>query len=119
MSEKIICEKCGHEMSYFIDGSTCGTTCKNCGWGCVTSYIEPIRLDTNEYKLIIYPIENPSTNSLRCIAQLLMCNYLKAKEKLHSEIVLTNNAVKIQEIAIELTKQNISFVITPDFPYSI
>ena len=119
MSEKIICEKCGHEMSYFIEGSTCGTTCKNCGWGCVTSYIEPIRLDTTEYKLTISPIENPSADSLRFISQLLMCNYLKAKEKLHSEIVLTNNAVKVKEIAAELTKHKIKFTIAPDFPYSI
>ena len=119
MSEKIICEKCGHEMSYFIEGSTCGTTCKNCGWGWVTSYIEPIRLDTNEYKLIINPIDNPSTASLRCISQLLMCNYLKAKEILHSEIVFTNNAVEIQKTAIELTKHEIKFTITPDYPYDI
>ena len=119
MNEKIICEKCGHEMSYFIEGSTCGTTCKNCGWGCVTSYIEPIRLDTNEYKLVIHPIENPSTDSLRCISQLLMCNYLKAKEKLHSEIVFANNAIEIKRIAAELAKHEIDFIITPDFPYSI
>jgi hypothetical protein len=77
------------------------------------------KADTTEYKLTISPLENPSADSLRFISQLLMCNYLKAKEKLHSEIMLTNNAVKVKEIAVELTKHKIKFTITPDFPYSI
>lgn len=119
MNEKIICEKCGSEMEYFIDGSTCGTTCKNCGWGCVTTYQAPIKLDSTDYKLCIEPIKKPSIEILRCTASLLGCNFLEAKSKLHDRIFFTNKASVILDIALRLKSDNIAFTITPEFPYEI
>ena len=26
----MICEQCGNEMEYFVEGSTCGAKCENC-----------------------------------------------------------------------------------------
>ena len=43
----MICEQCGNEMEYFVEGSTCGAKCENCGWGWVTTYqIRYYRLPT-------------------------------------------------------------------------
>lgn len=119
MSEKIICEKCGSEMECFIKDSICGTTCKNCGWGWVTTYQEPIKLDNASYTLCIKQIENPSIGTIRCIAHLLACNFLEAKNKLQNKIIFTEKAIAILDIALELKKNNITFTITPDFPYEI
>lgn len=119
MTEKVICEKCGSEMEYFIDGSTCGTTCKSCGWGCVTSYQDPIKLDNNEYELCIEPIINPSIDNLRFMASLLGCNFLTAKSKLQDNIIFTKNAAAILDIALKLKANNIAFTVTPEFPYEI
>ena len=119
MNEKIICEQCGSEMEYFVDGSTCGTKCKNCGWGCVTTYQEPIKLDTTDYKLYIEPINNPSVDNLRCISSVLGCNFLEAKSKLQGRIRFTKKATAILDIALKLKSKDISFTITPEFPYEI
>jgi hypothetical protein len=114
-----ICEKCGHEMSYYMSTSECGMLCESCGWGFVTTYIEPIYLDKTEYTLCIAPIETPSIEVIRCIANTLMCNYLNAKERLTNEIVLKNKAVTIRDLARALHKCNINYTITPDYPYNI
>ena len=119
MSEKLICEKCGSEMEYFIKDSTCGTTCKNCGWGWVTTYQEPIKLDTTDYELYIEPINNPSVDNLRCISSVLNCNFLEAKSKLQERIRFTKKATAILDIALKLKSNNIEFTITPEFPYEI
>lgn len=119
MIEKIICEKCGNEMEYFIDDSTCGTTCKNCGWGCVTTYQDPIKLDNTDYELCIKPIVNPSVDNLHCIASLLGCNFLESKSKLQNSIIFTKKAIAIIDIALKLKSNNIAFTIMPEFPYEI
>ena len=119
MNEKIICEQCGNEMEYFVDGSTCGTKCKNCGWGCVTTYQEPIKLDNTDYTLCVKSIENPSVNNLRCIAQILACNFLEAKSKLQNKIIFTEKATAILDIALKLKSNDVEFTIMPEFPYEI
>lgn len=119
MSEKSICEKCGSEMESFIKNTTCGTTCKNCGWGWVTTYQEPIKLDNTDYTLCVKPIENPSVNNLRCVAQILACNFLEAKSKLQTKIIFTEKATAILDIALKLKSNDIEFTITPEFPYEI
>lgn len=117
MKEKIICEKCGNEMTAYIRGSSCGMECSNCGWGCATTYTDPIKLDNADYTLCITPVENPSIEIIRCIAQLLSCNFLCAKKKLQQKIIITDKAPSIRSIITELDKNNITYVITPDFPY--
>ena len=115
--EMMICEQCGSETEDFIDGSTCGTKCKKCGWSIVTTYQDPIKLDDTSYTLIIEPIKNPSVEVLRCIASLLGCNYLQTKEKSQERICFKNKACEILNIAKVLCLNNIAFSITPKFPY--
>ena len=119
MSEIDICEKCGGRMEYFVEGSTCGTTCKDCGWGWVTTYQDPIMLDNADYALCIEPITNPSVDNLRCIASLFGCNFLEAKRMLQNKILLTQKATTILTISSKLKSNNIIFTITPEFPYEI
>ena len=119
MNEELLCKKCGCKMEHFIKDSTCGATCKNCGWGWATTYQEPIKLDGTDYVLCVNPIINPSIDAIRCIARLLACIFVIAKNKLQSKIIFTQKATVIHDIAEELVKNGIHFNITPDFPYEI
>lgn len=115
----MICEKCGSEIEYFVNDSTCGATCKNCGWGCVTTYQDPIKLDNTNYEVSIEPIENPTVDNLRCVASLLGCNFLEAKSKLQNRITFTKKAIAIIDIVSKLKTNNISHTIIPEFPHEI
>lgn len=117
MSEKVFCEKCGAEMSSYINGSSCGMECKSCGWGWATTYRSPIEEDNTDYELCIEPIINPSVDNLRCIASLLGCNFITAKSKMQDKIVMTRKAIAISDIALKLKSNNIAFTIMPEFPY--
>lgn len=58
----VLCEKCGHEIDYHHEGSGCGMTCPNCGWGRATTYIDSINLDESEYHVILVSNENSLSN---------------------------------------------------------
>lgn len=81
----MICEQCGNEMEYFVEGSTCGAKCENCG----CDWEQPIKFDTTDYQLYIEPINNPNVNNLRCISSLFGCNFLETKNKLNERIIFT------------------------------
>ena len=104
-------------MTPYIKGSSCGMECVNCGWGWATTYIEPIKLDDKEYTLCVFPVENPSVEIIRCIAQLFSCNFLNSKKKLQQEIIIVDKAASIFSISSKLRQNNIPYVITPEFPY--
>jgi hypothetical protein len=120
MKEKILCEKCGHEMKSIDENIPVGKTCANCGWGWVTTYIEPILSDTTTYCLTIRKMNSPDAKVLRVLASILNCNYIKAKEQVTTQDVeITDRAAGIKEYAITLAKNDIPFDIKPDFPYEI
>ena len=119
MIEKVFCEKCGNEMTPFISDSSSGMECKKCGWGWVTTYQEPIKLDDTDYSLQIEPDRTPSVDSIRCIAQILACNFLEARKRIQAGICIEEKAVTVRKIAAELRKNKISYIIKPDFPYEI
>lgn len=113
------CLTCGTEMECKIEGHCLSWVCKNCGDGLATSYFEPIELDKTIYNLCIHPVETPSTDQLRCISQLLSCNFLQVKNKLHDQISISDTAEPIRTIALALQRKALSFTITPSFPYEI
>ena len=120
MDEKIICEKCGNEMIYFIRGSSCGTECLKCGWGLVTTYIEPIKIDETNYTLSIPTIDEPDIDHIKAISKILNVNFIKSKSLIQEgNATITDKAIKIRDYARLLSEKDIQFTITPDFPYEI
>ena len=118
MSNETMCEKCGYPMRALDPQKTIGMTCDKCGWGWVTTYIEPILADITSYSLTIRKDNNPNIKVLRILAHLCSCNYIKAKEQITTQdVVLSARATEIKEYAIMLHKNDIPFEISPDFPY--
>ena len=115
----VLCEKCGYEMNYHREGSCCGMTCPNCGWGWATTYIEPIHEDDTDYHIILsVPCKNLLDN-IRMIAGTANCNYIKSKKliaKAPAEI-FCGKAVDVKTIKVKLEKASIEFRIEPEFPY--
>jgi hypothetical protein len=120
MSNEIMCEKCGSQMRPLDPQKPIGMTCDKCGWGWATTYIEPILSDTTTYCLTIRKMNSPDAKVLRVLANVLNCNYIKAKEQVTAQDVeIFERATSIKEYAITLCKNGIPFDISPDFPYEI
>ena len=118
MSNEILCDKCGAPMRPLDPQKPIGMTCDKCGWGWATTFIEPIFSDNISYSLIISKNNTPNAKTLRVIAHLCNCNYVKAKEQITvQDIVITEHATTIKEYAKMLYVNDIPFDITPEFPY--
>lgn len=117
-NEKILCEKCGKEMVPLDTRRSIGMTCPGCGWGWVTSYCEPYETDQTEYSIIIFKNE-ATKNNIKIVAEYANTNYLQAKKiiELPEAVVFSGKAPAILEKKNALIENNISFKITPDFPY--
>ena len=102
MSDKCICEKCGAEMKPLSELYPIGMTCPNCGWGWTTTYIDPINLDENDYRMILVSSEN-SLSNIKLVSETANCNYVEAKkliEKPHVEI-FCGKAVEVKKIFLK------------------
>ena len=118
MNEKILCEKCGHEMVSISETNPIGMTCTNCGWGWATTYIEPILTDTVDYRVILVS-DNKSLSSIKIVSKTTNCNYIEAKkiiEKAPIEI-FCGQAVDVKKIKEKFEAVNIEIKIEPEFPY--
>ena len=113
-----ICEKCGAEMKPLSELYPIGMTCPNCGWGWATTYIDPINLDENDYRMILVSSEN-SLSNIKLVSETANCNYVEAKkliEKAPVEI-FCGKAVEVKTIKEKLEAANIEIRIEPEFPY--
>lgn len=114
----VLCEKCGHEMDYHHEGSGCGMTCPNCGWGWATTYIDPIKLDESDYHVILVSNDN-SLSIIKMVSETSNCNYVEAKKLIENAPVeiFSGKAVEVKTIKEKLETANIKFRIEPEFPY--
>jgi large subunit ribosomal protein L7/L12 len=112
------CEKCGVEMLEYRDGHSCGYACKNCGWGLATSFYEPYETDRTRYSIVMQGNE-ATPAAVKIISDIAGVNFLQANELLRTPeaVVFEGCATEILEKKKILTENNISFKITPDFPY--
>ncbi|MBI9052030.1 MAG: hypothetical protein JEZ00_21630 [Anaerolineaceae bacterium] len=113
------CEKCNAEMITFIEESTQGVRCPNCGWSIITTYIEEIRADSTIYSIYISHVTNIKTSQIRIVAKKANVNFMKAKDMLLSDDVklCEEKAPKIKKIIEYLDKEKIPYKVIPDFKY--
>ena len=55
MTDKIICEKCGCEMTDRSSGDSICVECPQCGWGWATTTYDPSLDDNTAYELWLLP----------------------------------------------------------------
>ena len=119
MSDDIaLCEKCGAEMKPIHEALSIGMECPECGWGWVSTYIEPILSDKTVYRMILVSSEN-SLSNIKLVSETANCNYVEAKkliEKAPVEI-FCGKAVEVKTIKEKLEAANIEIRIEPEFPY--
>lgn len=116
--EKIKCEKCGSEMQEFETQASMGMKCPKCGWGWATTNTNSIFYDETEYDLKISPISSPSKEEISIISTILNTNYLTSIKLIKTgNVHITGKASEIIDKIKKLKAKNISFDITPKFPY--
>ncbi|MCQ2555455.1 MAG: hypothetical protein MJ171_07370 [Clostridia bacterium] len=127
----MICEKCGTEMKKIERELSKGMECPNCGWGWITTDLEPILTDDTEYVIWLCQGNESCTSNIKLIAEIANLNYVQAKKLLcsnHTELLYKaidvsaatiSKAQRVQEIAKRLSEAGILFEITPDFPFEI
>ena len=116
----MICNQCGKEAEYYVSGGSCGWRCKKCGWSILTTHTEAIDLDNNEYTIEIKRMDKPEIKAIKCISELLSCNFLQAKQNIQTRNVhQKGHAREILLIAKKFVECGIDFKITPNFPYDI
>ena len=120
MKEKILCEKCGHEMKSIDENIPVGKTCTNCGWGWATTFIEPIYNDIQIYTITLNSVVSITKEPIKTIAEITGQNFLQTKKTLDNlpQVVFSGKAPEVLKICHSLkSKPFFDFKISPDFPY--
>lgn len=118
MTEKTICEKCGAEMKPIHEALAIGMECPNCGWGWVSTYIEPINLDDSVYHVILIAGDS-SLTSIKTVSEVAGCNYIEAKKMIEGAPVeiFRGKALYVKAIKEKIEATSLVFKIEPEFPY--
>lgn len=119
MTEKIICEKCGAVMTPLDPERPIGMECPECGWGWVTSYIEPKAEDATIYSIILEQGNNADSNVVKAVSKVAGCNFIQAKSLIAgSTAKLTEGlAVDIETCIEVLDKASVKYHIEPKWSY--
>ena len=118
--EKIICEKCGHEMVDKSSGPYVAVECPNCGHGWTTydfALEDEIVTDDTVYSVTL--LKNDSTiEKIKCVSCLSGKNYIESKNILiNGGELISGFAPHIKNVKSELEKGGILFKISPDYKY--
>ena len=113
------CEKCGGVMRPIRESAAAGKTCYKCGWGWVTSCLDPLISDSTVYNLKIRNIEAPTIDELRVLSSVMDGNYLNIKKQIEQgSVAISGNARETKVTAELLRRKGIAFEISPAFPHS-
>lgn len=116
------CQKCGQKAVRRIAGSCQGYFCESCNeWLFVTTYIEPIKADIKDYKIILQKGDFSNKEQIKLISTVSGINFLQARELLKNEGVkiFEGQAVEVREFSQQLKRLKIEHEIVPDFPYEV
>ena len=119
MSEKCICEKCGHEMIPIKRDSTVGMFCPNCGHGFVTSFIDPIYEDYQEYEIYLTEGNTVTKDNYFLIQSLTSMSMLEIKQMFETTpyLLFKGLAPEVKELKEKLDACVINYRIVPEFKY--
>ncbi len=119
MIEKVLCDKCGAEMIPVDSERPVGMKCPKCGWGWVTSYIDPIKEDETIYEISLEEGNQVTKDNIRLVSEISDVNFLEAKRLLENapKSFISGKAVDINDAVIRLKDAGIIFTVTPEYPY--
>lgn len=119
MIEKVICEKCGTEMIPVDPERPVGMKCPKCGWGWVTSYVDPIQEDESVYEISLEANNIITKDNIKLISEVVNVNYLEAKRVIESSpcIIMSGRAVSVKDAIERFKAADIKFTVCPEFPY--
>ena len=120
MNEKIICEKCGADMQTIDPCRPVGLKCPKCGWGWVTSYIEPIKEDSTDYTVILLAVDNASSKDVvKTIAGIAGIGFIQAKKMIENTPtnLFVGKAIAVKGIIATLDALAINYRVEPELPY--
>ena len=119
MINKTICEKCGSEMLPIDPDRPAGMKCPECGWGWVTSYIEPKLEDVTVYSIIVEEGNNLGVEAVKAVSKVANCNCIKAKEMMIGapQCIAESRAVDIERSMKLLEEASVKYTIEPEWPY--
>jgi len=119
MSEKYLCEKCGNEMIPIKKDSTVGMVCPNCGYGVVTSFIDPIYEDYQEYEIYLTEGNTVTKDNYFLIQSLTNMSMLEMKHLFETTpfLLFKGLAPEVKELKGKLDECSINYSIVPEFKY--
>lgn len=119
MNEKILCEKCGAEMVPADPNKPTGMECPKCGWGWVTSYIDPKYEDETIYRVILDEGNKAGKDQLKAVSIILDCNFIAAKETINnpSKCLAEGRADEVDSVVQQLKEADMQFHVEPEYPY--
>ena len=113
------CENCKIEMVEFSEGSTIGIKCPTCGYSIVTTNIDQIYEDTQDYKVVLKNCNLDDIDSLRIVSKILSCNFIETKKLLANlpTLVFEGKATDVKLIKEMLDNISADYEITPNYNY--
>lgn len=113
------CPKCGKELRSRIEGSTQIIECSSCDYSVVTSYIDPIHEDNQEYRIIIDGCESRNKKTYIALSRIAGTNVLGVKRLLDNTPteLLVGKAAEIKDVLDSLNENNVNYHIVPEFKY--
>jgi hypothetical protein len=114
------CPDCDTILEDFIEGSSMGQRCPNCGWSLVTMYTPPILEDNREYAITLLAGNDASPAVLKAISHLMGCYYITARRLVLEapKVLFAGHASDILGWKTKLESAGVLIAITPEFPYS-
>ena len=119
MTEKILCEKCGAEMIPIDSSKPIGMKCPECGWGWVTTYIEPKFEDETVYSIFLEQGNEPDVKTVKTVAKVAGCNFIQSKTIIAKapQKLAEGQAADIEKFVASLDEASIKYYIVPNWPY--
>ncbi len=113
------CEKCGNEMQYYEQELTCGWSCPECGWGLVTTKLNPMFEDSTTYTIFLAEGNTPNIEVIKTLSKVCNQNYLSCKALLANpdSMLFSGKAYDVADKKKLLDDSRIHYRIDPIFPY--
>ena len=96
-----------------------GMKCPKCGWGWATTYLEPIKEDATDYRVVLLAGNIPSKESIKTIAGIAGISFLQAKKMIENAPInlFVGKAVMVKDVIAALDELSINYRVNPRFPY--